>query len=173
MFVLYTATRGIVDYYDTRKEAEDFVWERVNIKPRVSLDENELRHYANYHFLLVDESVNNIIEDFKYTLKSLGMLSISMPNIRFDGDVNYYRDLREELDNAANRVTGYHTSEYWSMGDAGPSADTTIIRAGEPVRFRRSNWVDLWCSPDSDVFAGLAPISEERAYFLQQVHRPY
>lgn len=172
IYVLYTNKGGIIDYYDTRKEAEDFVWQVVNRKPRVSLDENELRHYANFNFVLVSEPTSNIIEDFKYTLKSLGMLSISTQNIRIDGDANYYRNLRVELDNAANRVTGYHTSEYWAMGDASPSTDTTTIRAGEPVAFRRSNWEELYKDHRTLVFDGLEPITEERAEFLQAVYRP-
>lgn len=172
MFVLYTGYKKIVNYYDTRKEAEDFVWEQVNIKPRVSLDENELRHYANYKFRLVDEPMDNILEDFKYTLKSLGMLSMCMPNFNRNGDASYFRNLKEELNASANRVTGHDCYEEWHQGEVGGMTSVAIY-AGEPVAFRRSNWDDLVNSPDNIVFKGLAPISEERTYFLQQVARMY
>ena len=144
----------------------------MNVKPRVSLDENELRHYANCHLLLVDEPVDNILEDFKYTLKSLGMLSKCMPNFNRNGDATYFRNLKEELDASADRVMGYDRQEWWGYGC--PKGTVNVpIRAGEPVEFRRSNWDDLVNSPDNNVFKGLAPISEERAYFLQQVNTLY
>lgn len=173
MWVLYTYRRSIVDYFDFRKDGEEYAWQKVNRKPRVSLDDNELRQFANIQFALVDEPVDNIIEDFKYTLKSLGVISIAMPNINREGNAAYFRNLRAELDSVANKVTGHNKSTWYAMGDAGPSIVDDVIHAGEPVRFRRSNWDALWKDPNSLVFSGVQPITEDRAEFLTAIRDSY
>lgn len=174
MWVLYTYSGGIVDYFDSRKDGEEYVWQKVNRKPRVSLDDNELKVYANLNFALVDEPVDNIIEDFKYTLKSLGVvLSIAMPSINRNGDAAYFRNLKTDLDSAANKVTGHNRSPWFSMGDAGPGIVDDVIHAGEPVSFRRSNWDVLWKDPRSLVFSGIEPITEDRAEFLTAIRDSY
>lgn len=168
IYALYGVHGSIIKYFDNDDDAKKWVWDKVNVKPRVSLDIDELKFFANIKYTIVLEHTSDIITDFKKSLESINPL-LTFPgfafNIKTDGNANYYNELRECIDKAASKITGYTTSSYSGFGCPDGSM-TNSITAGDKVRHSR---VDSWIEPKDSPFPIFKldnPIPEDRQEFL-------
>lgn len=171
IYALYGVRRSIIKYFDTNDMAKKWVWDKVNIKPHVSLDTDELKFFANIQYSIVLEKTTDIITDFNKSLESINPL-LTLPglaiNIKTDETASYYNEIRERIDKAADKITGYTTSSYGGYGCPDGSS-TTAIRAGDKVTFSR---VDDWCEPSESkfpIFTLEKDIPEDRKTFLYKV----
>ena len=85
IYALYGTGGRVIQYFDNTDAAEKWVWDKVNEKPRVSLDIDELKFFANIKYTIVLEHTPDIITDFKKSLESINPL-LTFPGFALNQD---------------------------------------------------------------------------------------